>query len=61
MSTFALRGLAIAAAVIGIGSAELSNIEAYAQDARDTLRIGMYSRAPNRGNVYASGSGVPSM
>jgi len=34
---------------------------AAAQDAKDTLRIGMYSKAPARGNIYASGSGVPSM
>ncbi len=34
---------------------------AVAQDAKDTLRIGMYSKAPSRGNVYSSGSGVPSM
>jgi peptide/nickel transport system substrate-binding protein len=32
-----------------------------AQDARDTLRVGMYSKAPSRGNTMAVPSGVPSM
>ena len=61
MNRIAVRGLATAMAVLAVGSIELNNIEANAQDARDTLRVGMYSRAPNRGNVYAGGSGVPSM
>lgn len=61
MNRIALRCLATAVAVFAAGSLELNSIEAHAQDARDTLRIGMYSRAPNRGNVYSSGSGVPSM
>ena len=51
----ALRlGTAMAAALVAVGNAA-------AQDARDTLRIGMYSKAPSRGNTFAVPSGVPSM
>lgn len=34
---------------------------AMAQSVSDTLRVGMYSKAPARGNPLAQGSGVPSM
>ncbi len=50
-----LRSAAALAVAVGMV------LPAAAQNASDTLRIGMYSKAPARGNPLGPGSGVPSM